>query len=106
MLGFGSAIVLIVAAFFAGMEFRGIARFVWAPGEFLVRISNAICPPLGVECFLGSSRQGAHHLWFFVCLLLSWGVVLSLAWWWGLSLTPRWSETVAGKPAPAPHRER
>src|SRR5258708_20476229 len=88
-LGFGSAIVLIVGTFFGALEFRDFAAFVWAPGEFLVRSSNAICPPFGVECFLGSRRQGAHYLWLFICSLVSWGSMLSVVWWWGLTLTAR-----------------
>lgn len=89
LLGFGSAIILIVVTFFSALEFRDFAAFVWAPGEFLVRSSNAICPPFGVECFLGSRRQGAHHLWLLICLLISWGFMLSVVWWCGLSLTAR-----------------
>ena len=89
VLGFGSAVLLIVAAFFGALEFRVFASIVWAPGEFLVRASNAICPPFGVECFLGSKREGAHHLWLFVCSVISWGLMFSAAWWYGLSLTPR-----------------
>src|SRR5258708_36040050 len=88
-LGLGSAIVLITAAFFGSLEFRGVSAVVWAPGEFLVRSSNAICPPLGVECFLGSRREGARHLWLFICLLVSWGFIFSVVWWCGLSLTAR-----------------
>jgi hypothetical protein len=88
-LGLGSAMVLITVAFFGALELRDVAAVVWAPGEFLVRSSNAICPPLGVECFLGSRRQGAHHLWLLICLLVSWGFILSVAWWCGLSLTAR-----------------
>src|SRR5215467_2100924 len=89
VLGFSSAVVLIVAAFFTALNLRAFASVVWAPGELLVRASNTICPPFGVECFLGSKRQGAHHLWLFICSLVSWGLMLSVAWWYGLSLTTR-----------------
>ena len=94
-LGVVSALLLIVGAFFVGVAVPSVARVIWAPGAFLVAVSNAICPPFGVECFLGSQRQGAHHLWFFICLLLAWASLLSVAWWGGLSLTARRTRTRA-----------
>jgi hypothetical protein len=88
-LGFASALGLLVLAFVVGLELRAFSALVWAPGEFLVRASDALCPPFGVECFLGSRRQGAHHLWRFICSLGAWGAVLSVAWWYGLRYLSR-----------------
>ncbi|MDD1526211.1 hypothetical protein C7U92_02575 [Bradyrhizobium sp. WBOS7] len=54
---------------------------VWTPATWLVRLSNVLCPPMGVRCFLGSVSQGAHHLWFGLCLLGFWWIVMSCAVW-------------------------
>nr|GAJ33968.1 hypothetical protein BDOA9_0131660 [Bradyrhizobium sp. DOA9] len=54
---------------------------VWTPATWLVRLSNVLCPPMGVRCVLGSVSQGAHHLWFGLCLLGFWWIVMSFAIW-------------------------
>src|SRR5690349_19061079 len=56
--GFASALLLIIAAFLISMKFRELGHFLLVPGDWLVQVSNWICPPLGVECVLGSKRQG------------------------------------------------
>jgi hypothetical protein len=50
---------------------------VWTPASWLVQLSDVLCPPTGVRCFLGTVTQGTHHLWFGLCLLGFWWIVLS-----------------------------
>jgi hypothetical protein len=82
--GLASAFLLIVAAFVISMKSREAAHLLLAPGGFLVQVSNWICPPLGVECVLGSRRPGAHQLWLLACAFAAWAALFSAAWWWGL----------------------
>lgn len=88
-LGLASAFVLIGVAFVVSMYSREVAQWVSVPGELLVGASNRICPPSGAECFLGSSRQGARHLWLLICVLASWSFIFFVAWWSGLRLAVR-----------------
>ena len=82
--GFASALLLIIAAFVISMKFRELGHLLLAPGDWLVQVSNWICPPLGVECVLGSKRQGMLHIWQILCAYAAWSVLLSTAWWYGL----------------------
>ena len=88
-LGFASALALMLVTFVVSLKFREIAQLVWTPGEWLVYLSNHVCPPKGAECFLGSGRQGAQHLWLLVCSLASWSLIFSAAWWSGFRLVQR-----------------
>jgi hypothetical protein len=88
-LGFVSALALMLFTFVVSLKFRELAQAVWIPGEFLVHVSNGICPPLGVECFLGSTRLGAQHLWLLVCAAIAWSFIFFAAWWTGLTLAAR-----------------
>jgi hypothetical protein len=89
LLGFVSALALILATFVVSLKFRELAQVVWIPGEFLVQVSNGVCPPLGVECFLGSTRLGAQHLWLLICAAIAWSFIFFAAWWSGLTLAAR-----------------
>jgi hypothetical protein len=82
--GFASALLLIIAAFVISMKFRELGHLPLAPGDWLVQVSNWICPPLGVECVLGSKRQGMQHLWQILCAYAAWSALFSAAWWYGL----------------------
>jgi len=67
--------------FFSHEMIRPLFLIVWTPATWLVRLSDVLCPPTGVRCFLGSVSQGTHHLWFGLCLLGFWWIVLSFAIW-------------------------
>ena len=82
--GFASALLLIIAAFVISMKFRELGHLLLAPGDWLVQVSNWICPPLGVECVLGSKRQGMQHIWQILCAYAAWSALFSAAWWYGL----------------------
>ena len=88
-LGFLSALALMLVAFIASLKFAEFAHWFRLPGEWLVHLSNYACPPSGAECFLGSSRRGAQHLWLIVCALASWSIIFSVAWWGGFRLLAR-----------------
>ena len=88
-IGFASAFALMLVTFVVSLKFREFAQLVWVPGEWLVLLLNQVCPPKGVECFLGSSRQGAQHLWLLICSLASWSLIFSAAWWGGFRLVQR-----------------
>lgn len=77
-LGLLFAVAIIVVGYFSSTVARPLTAFIWAPGEILVSISNQLCPPNGVACALGNVSQGAHHKWFFICLLGSWWLIMSL----------------------------
>jgi len=77
LIGAVLALLLIGIGLLSYTTFRPITEFIWFPGEWLVQVSDSLCPPFGVKCVLGSNRQGAHHLWFFMCLLGFWWLVLS-----------------------------
>src|ERR1700730_13491532 len=91
LLGLVLAVGLIMACLFSYPypTFRNVVSFVWAPASWLVRVSNAICPPSGVKCVFGSESQGSHHLWFGACLLMFWWASLSIVSWVVLALTQR-----------------
>jgi len=89
VLGLASALVLIVVTFVVSLKFREFAYLVMTPGQWLVRVSDQVCPPNAVECFFGSSRQGVHHLWLLFCAFISWSFIFSAAWWSGLTLAAR-----------------
>jgi hypothetical protein len=82
--GLASALLLIIAAFVISMKFRELGHLLLAPGDWLVQVSNRICPPLGVECVLGSKRQGMQHVWQILCAYAAWSALFSIAWWYGL----------------------
>ena len=82
--GFASALLLIIAAFLISMKFRELGHLLLAPGDWLVQLSNWICPPRGVECVLGSKRQGMQHIWQILCAYLAWSALFSTAWWYVL----------------------
>jgi hypothetical protein len=82
--GLASAFLLIVAAFVISLKFRELAHWLLAPGDWLVQLSNWACPPLGVECVLGSKRSGMQHLWQVFCAYAAWSVLFSAGWWYGL----------------------
>ena len=88
-LGFISALALMVLTFIVSLKFGEVAGWFRLPGEWLVHLSNQVCPPRGAECFLGSSRRGAQHLWLVVCALVMWSFVLAAAWWAGFRLIER-----------------
>jgi len=88
-LGFASALALMLVTFVVSLKFREFAQLVWLPGEWLVYLSDHACPPKGAECVLGSSRQGARHLWLLICSLASWSLIFSAAWWGGFRLVQR-----------------
>jgi len=88
-LGFASALALILVAFVVSLKFREFAHLAWVPGEWMVYMSNQVCPPKGVECVFGSSRQGAQHLWLVICSLAAWSLIFSAAWWGGFRLVQR-----------------
>jgi hypothetical protein len=88
-LGFVSALGLMMVTFVLTLHSRELVQWVWAPGGWLVSLSNHICPPRGVECFLGSSRQGLQSLWLLICGLAAWSVIFSAAWWSGFRLVQR-----------------
>ena len=88
-LGAVSALALMLVTFVVSLKFREFAQLVWTPGEWLVLLSDQVCPPKGVECFFGSSRRGAQHLWLLVCALAAWSVIFSAAWWGGFRLVQR-----------------
>jgi hypothetical protein len=88
-LGFLSALALMLVTFLVSLKFGEFAQWFRAPGEWLVHLSNQACPPSGAECFLGSSRRGAQHLWLVLCALAWWSVVFSAAWWGGFRLLQR-----------------
>ena len=79
--GFASALLLIIAAFLISMKFRELGHLLLAPGDWLVQLSNWFCPPLGVECTLGSKRQGMQHIWQILCAYAAWSALFSAAWW-------------------------
>jgi len=87
--GFLSALALMVVTFVVSLKFREFAQLVWVPGEWLVLLSNQVCPPQGVECFLGSTRRGAQHLWLLACALAAWSLIFAAAWWGGFRLVQR-----------------
>lgn len=93
--GLASAFLLIVAAFVISLKFRELGHLLLAPGDWLVQVSNWVCPPLGVECVLGSKRQGMQHLWQILCAYAAWSALLSAAWWYGLrrARSPELDET-------------
>ena len=82
--GLASALLLMVAAFVISLKFRELAYWLLAPGGWLVQVSNWVCPPLGVECVLGSKRQGMQQLWQIACAFVAWSVLFSAAWWYSL----------------------
>jgi hypothetical protein len=88
-LGLISALALMLVTFVVSMKFSVFAQWFRAPGEWLVHLSNLACPPKGAECFLGSGRPGAQHLWLLVCALVSWSLVFAAAWWGGFRLVDR-----------------
>jgi hypothetical protein len=88
-IGFASALALMLVTFAVSLKFREFAQLVLMPGEWLVYLSDHACPPKGAECVLGSSRQGAQHLWLLICSLASWSPVFSVAWWAGFRLVQR-----------------
>jgi hypothetical protein len=88
-LGVLSALVLTVVTFIVSLRFNEFAEWFRAPGEWLVYLSNQVCPPRGAECFLGSTRQGAQHLWLVICALFSWSLIFAAAWWSGFRLVER-----------------
>jgi hypothetical protein len=69
LVGLLCALAMIAAGAFSHEVIRPFFLIVWTPATWLVRLSNALCPPTGARCFLGSVSQGAHHLWFGLCLL-------------------------------------
>jgi len=77
--GLLSALGVIAAGFFGYGAWQPLFLFVWMPAIWLVRLSDVICPPKGVRCFLGSVSQGSHHLWFGLCLLVFWWTVMWFA---------------------------
>lgn len=87
--GFASALALMMVTFVVSLKFREFAQLVWIPGEWLVLLSNHVCPPQGVECFLGSVRRGAQHLWLLACALAAWSFIFAAAWWGGFRLVQR-----------------
>jgi hypothetical protein len=76
-----SAICVIASGALSRGAIPPVQAFVWAPATWLVHLSDVLCPPIGVKCVLGSTSQGAHHLWFALCLLGFWWLVLSIAAW-------------------------
>jgi hypothetical protein len=88
-LGFASALALMLVTFVVSMKFGEFAQWFRAPGEWLVLLSDQVCPPKGAECFLGSSRRGAQHLWLILCALAAWSLIFSAAWWGGYRLVER-----------------
>ena len=76
-IGFLLAVGVIIIGFFSYTVARPVTQFVWVPGETLVALSDQACPPSGVACVFGKVSQGAHHKWFFMCLLLGWWVIMS-----------------------------
>src|SRR5689334_14048923 len=61
--GLLSALGVIAVGFFCHDIMRPFFSIVWTPAIWIVHLSDVICPPKGVRCFLGSESQGAHHLW-------------------------------------------
>jgi hypothetical protein len=81
LVGLLGATGVIAAGVFSRGAILPVFAFVWTPASWLVRLSDVLCPPIGVKCILGSTSQGAHHLWFALCLLGFWWGVLSIAAW-------------------------
>ncbi|MCS3728943.1 hypothetical protein [Bradyrhizobium betae] len=81
LVGLLGALGVIAAGVLSHEVMQPFFLIVWTPAIWLVRFSNVLCPPAGVSCFLGSISQGAHHLWFGLCLLGFWWIVLSCAIW-------------------------
>ena len=88
-LGFVSALVLMAVAFVLTLHARELVMWVWTPGGWLVSLSNHLCPPRGVECFLGSSRGSLQSLWLLMCGLVAWSFIFFAAWSAGLRLVQR-----------------
>lgn len=82
--GLACALLLISAAFVISLKFRELGHLLLAPGDWLVQLSNRLCPPLGVECVLGSKRQGMQNIWQILCAFAAWSTLFSVAWWCGL----------------------
>ena len=81
LVGLLSALGVIAASVFCRGVIPPLFVAVWTPATWLVRLSDVLCPPQGVRCFLGSVSQGSHYLWFGLCLLGFWWIVLSFAIW-------------------------
>src|SRR3954454_24177701 len=62
LVGLLCALGMIAAGALSHEVIRPFFLIAWTPATWLVRLSNALCPPTGVRCFLGSVSQGAHHL--------------------------------------------
>ena len=81
LVGLLSAFCVIAASVFSREVMPPVFSIVWTPAMWLVRLSDVLCPPQGVRCFPGSVSQGSHHLWFGLCLLGFWWIVMSFLTW-------------------------
>jgi hypothetical protein len=79
--GFVWSLSIIFFGFPAFSFAPSIANFGWSLGLKLVGISNELCLPSAAACVFGSDSQGRQHLWFFICLFVSWWVVASSVLW-------------------------